>query len=363
MKLRLHDGFRRLKLKKISLVFGLSMGTLFLGLLGYKMYITYKYLHPTTEFIRSLLAKQMISWQDEISSELSLRMTWPDNDLQNLLFAMGYDDVIELNEEEINDFLTRYWNFLDLLSSKLIQSLSEKVFAIIPVHRLGISGLAIPVLKNDKAKGGIILLDIDRISRPISDWFVFAESRGFTDDCSFQIKSKLSDGTLDATMLTLGFVFMHEAMHLLTMDTQILEDYSLGEGYLESHWNDFFYQNISWFLTREKRIERKDREVQELMRYVALDGSYDKGSDCKKLPALFKSLETSDFVDLYSAQSPEEDFAESGATYFFAKKLHQPIKIWLEEDGKIISEVAPCWGAKRCKEKEAFFEGFFNHKS
>jgi hypothetical protein len=75
----------------------------------------------------------------------------------------------------------------------------------------------------------------------------------------------------------------------------------------------------------------------------------------KDLPGLYKELASTNFVNLYSAQNPKEDYAESLALYVHTVLLKRPYEIRIQ-NGKKVQVIKACWEDQRCEGKKKILQ-------
>ena len=72
--------------------------------------------------------------------------------------------------------------------------------------------------------------------------------------------------------------------------------------------------------------------------------------------ATYGALERTNFATLYAATNPNDDFAESFASYVHTVLMAQPFAIEIHENGRLAKTFKACWSEARCAEKRRILE-------
>ena len=229
---------------------------------------------------------------------------------------------------------------------------TPKLIGVFTVRDLGSTASAEHVRGEDgEWRRGIVSLDIGAIDRRANTWLSWRESTAFRAEPGFSIVGQMAGPEDDSRVVAIRYILLHEFAHVA----------SIGEAYLPA-WDGppakteacgLAFVCLSW----------ADRGGHSLYDDALPDRpriAYYQPSE-RQLPAaiaegLYAGLARSDFVTLYAATSPDEDFAEAFANYVHVQMLGLPFHIEARRDGRAVATVDPCWTESRCAVKRRFIE-------
>jgi hypothetical protein len=164
----------------------------------------------------------------------------------------------------------------------------------------------------------------------VSEWLTWKERTCFNVTGS-EITVTVDGGKMNA----LAYVLMHEATHVLDGSLGILSDDNPGSRFNPAFDADNFIKDV-W----ADRIQFNPSFKDSLL----LKNRFHSGGIV--LPAdqaieLYKSLQKTPLVSLYSTSSWHEDLAEYASVYHFTQILKQPFRIVIYKKGKEVFQYEP----------------------
>jgi hypothetical protein len=125
---------------------------------------------------------------------------------------------------------------------------------------------------------------------------------------------------------------------------------------------DYPFLDTSWAVDPAgngylRKIEQKFPLPGQIIYYKPSD---DRPS-AARIPEYYDWLAKTDFVTLYGATNPYDDFAESLVTYVHTVLQKRPFEIRVVRNGQVERTVKACWDEPRCKAKRAVLEEFLDY--
>lgn len=241
-------------------------------------------------------------------------------------------------------------------------AVNAHIVAIFIVKSFGSSGMSIELLRSgikDAHKATyytgkfIVVFDSHFLKMSANEWATTREHTAFKKPGAHNIRVVADNRDSPAT--DASFIFLHEAAHVLarafalTYPNDLRIPDSVAEG--------FPFPKLSW-IPRDghfvSRFEKTFPEGGELSFYR--DENF--RMDAAKIKGVYAKLAGTSFPSLYGAQSPEEDFAESFATYVRETFSGKPYRVELTEENKRTVLFDGSWKSERLKEQKIFLEHF-----
>ncbi|MFT5657763.1 MAG: hypothetical protein ACI9KN_001037 [Gammaproteobacteria bacterium] len=242
-----------------------------------------------------------------------------------------------------------------------VRKITQAKFAgVFLVNDLGGTGYTESILDEEgNPVAGFIVLDASVLKeRTANQWVTWKESTPFKISPSIKINAIIESDKNDNHKNAVQYILLHELGHII----------SIG-GFFHPPWNtnannikelekyDFF--NESWRIDQKenKFISRFDSTVlperKNLVYYFGAE------LDADQMISTYNNLEKTDFVTVYAATHPADDWAESFVTYVHAVLMKKPFQINIKKNGKTEKSFKLCWGTPRCARKEMFLSKLF----
>ncbi len=233
---------------------------------------------------------------------------------------------------------------------------APKLIGVFTVRDLGSTASAEHIQGPDGGwHRGIVSLDVGAIDRRANTWISWREGTAFRTEPGFNIVGRIADFADDGRINAIRYILLHEFAHIA----------SIGEPYLPS-WDlppakgeecRFTYVCLSW--TDQGGRSRYDDVLPE-RHSVAYYQPPEKRLPAAAAEGLYRGLGSSDFVSLYAATSPHEDFAEAFANYVHVQLMGLPYRIDIRRDDRTVAVAEPCWLEERCAVKRRFIEALLD---
>lgn len=229
---------------------------------------------------------------------------------------------------------------------------APKLIGIFTVRDLGSTALAEHIKGQDgEWQRGIVSLDIGAIDKRANTWISWREGSAFRVEPGFGVVGRIADPANDGRVIAIRYILLHEFAHIA----------SIGETYLPS-WDfapvkgedcRFEFVCLSWVDGGEH--SRYDDLLPDRRR-IAYYQPTERRLPAASAEGLYRGLAHSDFVSLYGATSPHEDFAEAFANFVHVQLMGLPYRIEVRRNDRTMATAGPCWSEERCAVKRRFIE-------
>ena len=242
-----------------------------------------------------------------------------------------------------------------------VKGLSEDKFAgIFLVNDLGGTGFSESILdEKGNPVAGFIILDAGVLeNRTANQWATWKESTPFKADPSIEINATIETKENDNRKNAIQYIFLHELGHVISIN----ENYhpfwlTRPENLRKTRKYPFFHESWQYDDRKYRFITRFDSSIfpqrKNLVYYFGAK------LDASQMLNTYTSLENTNFVTLYAATNPYDDWAESFVTYVHAVIMKKPFEISIKENGKTEKSFELCWGTPRCAKKESILFRLF----
>lgn len=181
------------------------------------------------------------------------------------------------------------------------------------------TALTSPVETSDSVKMYNITFRAEILNQTISEWTTWKENSCYEKSTDSQYQVTIEAGNLDAII----YVLLHEATHVLDGVLNLtphLNEKDVWEG------SKAFTQNV-W----DKYNEPSENVINPLLETVLFRSG--KPIEVSYAPEVYKAIQKTPFVSLYSTASWFEDLAEALTIYHLTEKMKQPYKVVVLKNG------------------------------
>lgn len=254
---------------------------------------------------------------------------------------------------------------VDLVRKRLQRRLGKyfqtPVLAVYLVRGLGSSGFCLAVFNNDDTfYKAAIVLDADRINQPANSWATEKEQSAFADGQSLSLKIETEDQ--NTRLGAIEFVLLHEFGHAISFaENLVVPDYRIlnissfnSAGYASSFWK---FDEAGYHSPSDPAFP--ERKSIQFYRTTKLHLS---STDNVDVATVYRQLTLTPFPSLQASVDPDEDFADSFATYVHTTIFKKPYEITVHLGSLPALHIDSCWSAKRCQDRRVFLEGFLKSK-
>lgn len=242
------------------------------------------------------------------------------------------------------------------LPPRMTELLAEKLLGIFVAEQVGSSAYT-DFVRDERGYpvAAFIILDKSAISRTGNDWLTWKESSPFKADPRVRIEGVLSEPDKDAPQVALNFLLFHEFAHVIAIDEDVHPDWSASPKAVDLA--DYPFTELSWHVA-EGRYARKVEIPASLSPNIVYYKPSMTRPSATLAPLYYDWLITTDFVTLYAATSPFDDFADAVATYLHTERLDKPFEIRIYVDDEPVRTIRACWREPRCRAKREVLEKF-----
>ncbi|HQH01124.1 MAG TPA: putative zinc-binding metallopeptidase, partial [Smithellaceae bacterium] len=193
-----------------------------------------------------------------------------------------------------------------------------------------------------------------------NEWATAKERTVFRDDGGGRLQVTLEEKSSDNSQNAIQFILLHEFGHVVSIGERFhpdwLDDAKPG-GAIE---DDLFYP-LSWRKTKDASDVSLFEDVFPERREVRFYGEARLKSS--QMAEVYRHLAKTNFVSLYAATGPFEDFAESFALYVHSRLMKKPYRVEITQGGREVFTYESCWDQPRCAAKQAVLDRWFSRFS
>jgi hypothetical protein len=193
-------------------------------------------------------------------------------------------------------------------------------------------------------------MDIDVLNQKVNDWYKWREETAFKKSDDYKLRPYLSHentvvDTIHYSLFQLyGIILNWNPKYYPTNNQELL-----------TNFDKYNLLKMSWRLEHDIVTPKFDTLPEDLnyLRYYTEDDILFSTED---MLTFYRSLEGSNFPNLYAFSSSSKDFVESIATYLYTEKLNRPYSIDIVKGDRIVGSYDSCWQQTRCLKKKQEIE-------
>lgn len=312
---------------------------------------------PTTQDLARHRVRQLAFWQSRLERPLNER------------FEAAPADLIEylVMDNEVNRFESRpvaapmtpefratLVATIQALPPRLAGMVDDKLLGIFTVKGLGSTAYTDFVRDAEgHAVAAFVGLDVDALTRKGNDWLTWKESSPFRADPTWRVEGRLAEEGNDTVDAAIAFVLVHELAHVVAFDEDVHPLWSLAPKLVDPA--EFPFMALSWGVTEGRYTRLAEQRAPLPGPIVYYKPSVERPTAAAAL-AYYDWLAATDFVTLYAATNPFDDFADAVATYLHTVVAKKPFEIRLYENDALRRTVTACWNEPRCAAKRRALE-------
>jgi len=254
--------------------------------------------------------------QDPKLSELTMRTQSSPESIFKKFQDAGMNPVDHKLTSIEKQKLNNAFSILPPLHQKILK---KHLHSISFMDNMPNTALTSPVETADSIKMFNITFRAEILNQTISEWTAWKENTCYTKSDNNTYKVIIEAGNLDAII----YVLLHEATHVvdavlnLTPHLDEKENWTGSTTFTQNVWDKF-----------NKPSEKITSPLLETILYRSR-----KPIAVSSAPAVYKALQQTPFVSLYSTASWFEDLAEALTIYHLTEKMKQPYKVIVLENG------------------------------
>lgn len=246
--------------------------------------------------------------------------------------------LTEIEKQKLNNA----FSILPPLHQKILK---KHLYSISFMDNMPNTALTSAVETTDSVKRFNITFRAEILNQTISEWTTWKENTCYTKSSNNKYQVIIDAGNLDAII----YVLLHESTHFVDDALNItphLDEKDIWVGskaFTKNVWDEF-----------NKPLENILNPLLETVLFRS-----GKPIAASYAPEVYKSLQKTPFVSLYSTASWFEDLAETLTIYHLTAKMNQPYKVRVMKDGVQIVVYEPAKNNK-AKKRNNQMEMFYN---
>jgi hypothetical protein len=261
------------------------------------------------------------------------------------------------------EFMREVMAAFDELPHPVKSLLTAKLVGIYYIEDIGGTGFTDVVYDaSGNPVAGFVVLDPSVLLKQTANgWATWKENTPFMPSAEFRLSAEIEGESQNTRKNAIQYILLHELAHVISIGGNIHPSWNIEPRDIASLSSYPFFQ-LSW--TRSE-----DRS-----RYVSLfDGTFAQRKDvvyyfgarlpAKKMVGVYGSLEKTNFVTLYGATQPGDDFAEAFASYVHTVLMKRPFAIRIYQNERLVKTFEACWHQPRCAEKKRLIKQLLDAKA
>jgi hypothetical protein len=253
------------------------------------------------------------------------------------------------------DFLRDVEDALAGLPERVRRPLAARLGGIHFIEDFGGTGFFDEVRDaQDRAIAGFVVLDPSALRRTANEWATWKERSPFAPGAAATLQAVIREPAEDTRRNAIQYILLHELGHMVAIGADVHPSWRLQPAQVRST-RRFAFFNLSW------------RHAADRKSYATVfDDAFPQRKDvvyyfgpklgAAQMLATYDALERTDFVTLYGATNPFDDFAEAFASYVHVVLMGKPWEIRIEQDGRPVKTYRACWDEARCAAKRRILE-------
>jgi len=240
-------------------------------------------------------------------------------------------------------------------------AVKEKLIGIFLVRNLGTTGYTEAVVdQQGRHVAGFVVLDVGSLRQTANEWATAKERTVFRDDGGGRLQVTLEEKSSDNSQNAIQFILLHEFGHLVSIGEGFHPDWLDEAKPVGAIEDDLFYP-LSWRKAKDGSEVSVFEDVFPERREVRFYGEARLKSS--QMAEVYRHLAMTNYVSLYGATGPFEDFAESFALYVHSRLMKKPYRVKITQGGKEVFTYESCWDQPRCAAKQAVLDQWFSRFS
>jgi hypothetical protein len=305
------------------------------------------------------VVKKLAYWQQTLKLPLSQRIGPAPPELIDFLRLDTIAQSIPnkpraptLTPDFINDVMAAF----DELPQSVKNLLSNKLLGIYFIEDIGGTGFTDMVFDmNGNPVAGFVVLDPSLlIKKKANDWATWKENTPFMPGREFRLVAEIETASQNNRKNAIQYILLHELAHVISIGGTIHPMWNIAPKDVPTLAPYAFFQ-LSWARSKDDS------------RYESLfDANFPQRPDVvyyfgAKLAAnqmlrTYENLERTNFVTLYGATRPGDDFAEAFVSYVHTVVMKRPFAVRLYQGETEVKVFEACWSQPRCADKKKLIE-------
>ncbi len=200
-----------------------------------------------------------------------------------------------------------------------------------------------------------VVLDMEVLGSHLANsWATWKEISPFITHPRFRLEVELERKEGNTRKNAIQYILLHELGHVLSIGRAIHPPWQLPVS-AERPPRNYAFSKLSWKLNEAgtgytSLFEGEFARRKDVVFYFgALLGA-------DQMASVYEQLEQTNFVTLYGATAPADDFADAFASYVHTVLMGRPLEIRIFQDEQLVKTYLSCWAETRCAEKRKVIE-------
>jgi hypothetical protein len=242
---------------------------------------------------------------------------------------------------------------LESLPAPVLKHFIDHAVGVFLVRNLGGTAYS-DLLKDYRAnKRGFIVLDVGSLAQRANEWATWRERSPFADHSQVELVATIEPTQTNDRSRAIQYILLHEIGHLVGAAQ---EHHGSWRG--TSDPAAFPFSALSWTRVNGKTVANTEdrfrtRAAVNFYKFAAAKLT------SRDIEPVYRQLVESDFVSLFAATNPFDDFAESYAMYVHVVIQGKPWNVQLWKAGSATMDVDRPIFHGRCQLKKQYFDRLF----
>ena len=208
---------------------------------------------------------------------------------------------------------------------------------------------------------GFVVLDPSVLKQTANDWATWKENTPFMPSQRFRLVAEIEEASQNTRKNAIQYILLHELGHVISIGGSIHPSWNVAPKEVTTLSSYPFFQ-LSWIRAQDGNSYESVFDAAFAQRK---DIVYYFGARLASGQMLrtYDNLERTNFVTLYGATRPGDDFAEAFANYVHTVLMKRPFAIRIYQDATQVKVFNACWNQPRCAEKKRLLENLLEPRS
>lgn len=254
------------------------------------------------------------------------------------------------------EFIGEVTAAFDELPQPVKKLLASKLMGIYFIEDIGGTGFTDMVIDaSGQPAGGFVVLDPSvLLKRTANDWATWRENTPFAPGRDFRLTAEIETERHNSQKNAIQYILLHEMAHVISIGGNIHPSWDIAPKDVSALSSYPFFQ-LSWTRSKdgnhyESLFDATFPQRKDVVYYFGARLAVGQMLDT------YESLEQTNFVTLYGATRPGDDFAEAFASYVHTVLMKRPFAIRIFQNGKEMRVFKACWSQPRCADKKKLLE-------
>jgi hypothetical protein len=305
------------------------------------------------------VVKKLAFWKRALSLPVEARMAAAPPELVDFLRLDNIAQSIQ-NRPRVPvlalEFEREAMAAFDELPRAVKDQLATKLVGIYFIEDIGGTGYTDVVYDpSGNPVAGFIVLDPSVLQKLTANgWATWKENTPFKASADFRLSAEIEAESQDTRKNAIQYILLHEMAHVISIGGNIHPSWNVEPREIAS-FSPYPFFRLSW------------KHSQDRNSYVSLfDGAFPQRKDvvyyfgarlpAEKMVGTYENLERTNFVTLYGATRPGDDFAEAFASYVHTVLMKRPFSIRIYHNEKQVKTYEACWNRPRCAAKQQIIQ-------